>query len=64
LLGDNRPADENANVGSGKDKNIQKLAYAIEDLLYIEAIKIKDERFEKAILSSKFAVKFPILYPA
>ena len=50
MSGDNH----NANVVS--EKNIQKIASAIEDLLYMEAIKVKDEEFDKAILSSKFAV--------
>ena len=50
MSGDNH----NANVVS--KKNIQKIASAIEDLLYMEAIKVKDEEFDKAILSSKFAV--------
>jgi hypothetical protein len=48
--------NDNANVVSEKEKNIQKMASAIEDLLYMEAIKVKDEQFDKAILSSKFAV--------
>ena len=52
MSGDNN----NANVVSEKDKNIQKIASAIEDLLYMEAIKVNDEGFDKAILSSKFAV--------
>jgi len=52
MSGDNH----NANVVSEKDKNIQKIASAIEDLLYMEAIKVNDEGFDKAILSSKFAV--------
>jgi len=55
MSGDNGNED-NANVVNGKDKNIQKMASAIEDLLYMEAIKVKDERSDKAILSSKFAV--------
>jgi hypothetical protein len=55
MSGDNGNED-NANVVSGKDMNIQKMASAIEDLLYMEAIKVKDERSDKAILSSKFAV--------
>jgi hypothetical protein len=48
--------NDNVNVVSEKEKNIQKMASAIEDLLYMEAIKVKDEQFDKAILSSKFAV--------
>jgi len=52
MSGDNN----NANVVSENDKSIQKIASAIEDLLYMEAIKVKDEGFDKAILSSKFAV--------
>jgi hypothetical protein len=55
MSGDNGN-DGNANVISEKNKNIQKMASAIEDLLYMEAIKVKDEQFDKAILSSKFAV--------
>lgn len=52
MSGDNN----NANVVSENDKSIQKIASAIEDLLYMEAIKVKDEGFDKAFLSSKFAV--------
>ncbi len=33
------------------------MASAIEDLLYM-AVKVKDEQFDKAILSSKFAIIF------
>ena len=55
MSGDNGN-NENANVISEKDKNIQKMASAIEDLLYMGAIKVKNEQFDKAILSSKFAV--------
>jgi hypothetical protein len=47
---------DNGNVVSQKDNNIHKMASAIEDLLYMEAIKVKDEQFNKAILSSQFAV--------
>ena len=52
-------SNENGNVVSEKDNNIQKMASAIEDLLYMEAIKLKDvqdEQINKAILSSHFAV--------
>jgi hypothetical protein len=55
MSGDNGNND-NTNLVSEKEKNIQKMASAIEDLLYMEAIKVKDEQFDKAILSSKFAV--------
>lgn len=49
-------SNDNGNVVSQKDNNIHKMASAIEDLLYMEAIKVKDEQFNKAILSSQFAV--------
>ncbi|MFZ0512001.1 MAG: hypothetical protein WAM14_10370 [Candidatus Nitrosopolaris sp.] len=52
-------SNENGNVDSEKDTNIQKMASAIEDLLYMEAIKVKDVQdlqSNKAILSSQFAV--------
>lgn len=55
MSGDNGRND-NGNVVSQKDNNIHKMASAIEDLLYMEAIKVKDEQFNKAILSSQFAV--------
>lgn len=48
--------NENTNVIREKDKNIQKMGSAIEDLLYMGAIKVKDERIDKAILSPNFAV--------
>jgi hypothetical protein len=47
---------ENNDNASVVYENIQKMASAVEDLLYKEAIKVKDEHFDKAILSSKFAV--------
>ena len=52
-------SNENGNVVGEKDTNIQKMASAIEDLLYMEAIKVKDvqdDQIDKAILSSQFAV--------
>src|SRR5215469_2222437 len=49
-------SDDNNNANVEKDKKIQKIASAIEDLLYMEAIKVNDEGFDKAILSSKFSV--------
>lgn len=55
MSGDNG-SNDNGNVVSQKDNNIHKMASAIEDLLYMEAIKVKDEQFNKAILSSQFAV--------
>jgi len=55
MSGDNAN-NGNVKVVSEKEKNIQKMASAIEDLPYMEAIKVKDEQFDKAILSSKFAV--------
>lgn len=41
MLGDNGN-NENTNVISEKDKNIEKMASAIEDLRYMGAIKVKD----------------------
>jgi hypothetical protein len=55
MSGDNG-SNDNGNVVSQKDNNIHKMASAIEDLLYMEGIKVKDEQFNKAILSSQFAV--------
>ncbi|HXX95801.1 MAG TPA: hypothetical protein VEL11_01625 [Candidatus Bathyarchaeia archaeon] len=59
MSGDNAN-NGNVNVVSEKEKNIQKMASAIEDLPYMEynnvINKVKDEQFDKAILSSKFAV--------
>jgi hypothetical protein len=40
MSGDNGN-NENTNVISEKEKNIQKMASAIEDLLYMGAIKVK-----------------------
>ncbi len=48
--------NDNVNLDNEKEVNIQKMASAIEDLLYMEAIKVKDEQFDKAIFSAKFAV--------
>lgn len=53
---DDNGNNANTNVIREKDKNIQKMGSAIEDLLYMGAIKVKDERIDKAILSSNFAV--------
>lgn len=50
---------DDPDVVSEKDTNIQKMASAIKDLLYMEAIKVKDvqgQQINKAILSSQFAV--------
>jgi hypothetical protein len=50
---------DDLDVVSEKDTNIQKMASAIKDLLYMEAIKVKDvqgQQINKAILSSQFAV--------
>lgn len=52
-------SNETGNVGSEKETNIQKISSAIEDLLYMEAIKFKDvedKQNNKAILSSQFMV--------
>lgn len=53
MPGDN---GNNENTNVIREKNIQKMGSAIEDLLYMGAIKVKDERIDKAILSSNFAV--------
>jgi hypothetical protein len=61
----------NGNIGgdrniSEKNINIQNVASAIEDLLYMEAIKVKDvrdQKINKAILSSQFAVTVSNVIP-
>lgn len=54
-------SDESNNTESDKvkDTNTQKMASAIEDLLYMEAIKftdVHDGESNKAVLSSSFAI--------
>jgi hypothetical protein len=60
MSGGNRSVSrDDPDVVSEKAINIQKMASAIKDLLYMEAIKVKDvqgQQINKAILSSQFAV--------
>jgi hypothetical protein len=53
-------SDESSSEGDkAKDTNTQKMASAIEDLLYMEAIKftdVHDRESHKAVLSSSFAI--------
>jgi hypothetical protein len=53
-------SDESSSEGDkAKDTNTQKMASAIEDLLYMEAIKftdVHDRESNKAVLSSSFAI--------
>jgi hypothetical protein len=51
--------NDNSNGEGNKDTNTQKMASAIEDLLYMEAIKftdVHDRESNKAVLSSSFAI--------
>jgi hypothetical protein len=56
----NSSSDEGNTQGDkDKDTNTQKMASAIEDLLYMEAIKftdVHDRESNKAVLSSSFAI--------
>lgn len=58
--GDGSTSNNKSNGGGEKDDtNIQKMASAIEDLLYMEAIKFKDgndKQSNKAVFSSPFAI--------
>jgi hypothetical protein len=57
--GDGSTSNNKSNGGGEKDTNIQKMASAIEDLLYMEAIKFKDgndKQSNKAVFSSQFAI--------
>lgn len=57
--GDGSTSNNKSNGGGEKDTNIQKMAFAIEDLLYMEAIKFKDgndKQNNKAVFSSPFAI--------
>jgi len=57
--GDGSTSNNKSNSGGEKDTNIQKMASAIEDLLYMEAIKFKDgndKQNNKAVFSSPFAI--------
>ena len=50
---------DKSNGEGNKDTNTQKMASAIEDLLYMEAIKftdVHDRESNKAVLSSSFAI--------
>ncbi|HMH10665.1 MAG TPA: hypothetical protein VK553_08150 [Candidatus Nitrosopolaris rasttigaisensis] len=51
--------ESNSEGDKDKDTNTQKMASAIEDLLYMEAIKftdVHDRESHKAVLSSSFAI--------
>jgi len=51
--------NDKSNGEGNKDTNTQKMASAIEDLLYMEAIKftdVHDRESNKAVLSSSFAL--------
>ena len=57
--GDGSTSNNKSERGGEKDTNIQKMASAIEDLLYMEAIKFKDgndKQSNKAVFSSPFAI--------
>jgi len=57
--GDGSTNNNKSNSGGEKDTYIQKMASAIEDLLYMEAIKFKDgndKQNNKAVFSSPFAI--------
>jgi hypothetical protein len=56
--GDGSTSNNKSNSGGEKDTNIQKMASAIEDLLYMDAIKFNDARDQnnKAVFSSPFAI--------
>jgi len=55
----NSSSESNIEGDKVKDPNTQKMASAIEDLLYMEAIKftdVHDQESNKAVLSSSFAI--------
>jgi hypothetical protein len=57
--GEESISSDKSNGEGNKDTNTQKMASAIEDLLYIEAIKftdVHDRESNKAVLSSSFAI--------
>jgi hypothetical protein len=57
--GEGSISSDKSNSEGDKDTNTQKMASAIEDLLYMEAIKftdVHDRESNKAVLSSSFAV--------
>jgi hypothetical protein len=57
--GEESISSDKSNGEGNKDTNTQKMASAIEDLLYIKAIKftdVHDRESNKAVLSSSFAI--------
>jgi hypothetical protein len=57
--GDGSTSNNKSERGGEEDNNIQKMASAIEDLLYMEAIKFNDahdQQSNKAVFSSPFAI--------
>lgn len=57
--GEGSISSDRSNGEGDKDTNTQKMASAIEDLLYMEAIKftdVHDRENNKAVLSSSFAI--------
>ncbi|MDQ6865249.1 MAG: hypothetical protein FIO03_05810 [Nitrosopumilales archaeon] len=57
--GEGSISSDKSNSEGDKDTNTQKMASAIEDLLYMEAIKftdVHDRESNKAVLSSSFAI--------
>lgn len=57
--GEESISSDKSNGEGDKDTNTQKMASAIEDLLYMEAIKftdVHDRESNKAVLSSSFAI--------
>ena len=59
--------ESNTEGDKDKDSNTQKMASAIEDLLYMEAIKftdVHDQEGNKAVLSSSFAIITPMSWLA
>ena len=57
--GEGSISSDKSNGEGNKDTNTQKMASAIEDLLYMEAIKftdVHDRESNKAVLSSAFAI--------
>jgi len=60
MSGDHKSASNGkSNKGGENDTNVQKMASAIEDLLYMEAIKFKDvidQQTNTAVFTSTFAL--------
>ncbi|HYT02121.1 MAG TPA: hypothetical protein VEL70_04360 [Candidatus Acidoferrum sp.] len=57
--GDGSTSNDKSNTKGEIETNIQKMASAIEDLLYMEAIKfndVNDKQSNKAVFSSPFAI--------